>query len=247
MLITRFAREPEHKYVINVRYGNKDQYHTLKTNIYSLYWILARLKKGYSPIIGICGDQRDGKSWFAMFFAYFISGMMHKKFNINDNIVYGQADISVKLKQVENDVIVLDEASYSYYKREWFKKPHRFLSKIIFTQGRKSIAYIFVTPFINDVDKAFTKHFDIMISVKTRGIAKAYRIYKKHMAFTDRENRRWWWDDIKLDTKDMPIAFKRLLREYKKVSEQKKDEIEQKEEMEDKEEKKTFKQILRRA
>lgn len=219
-MATSFARTPDYQY--NLKY-NKN---TLQTNVYSLYWIISRMVRGYSPIIGICGDQRDGKSWFAVYFAYIIMKFFKRPLDIKDHLVYDANGIDNVLLNLKLDVLILDEASYMYYKREWYKRPHIDLSKIIFVQGRKALAYIFVSPFINDVDKAFTKHFDIIIYVKRRGICKIYKMKKNHMAFSDRENKRIWWDDLRLNEKKMSQEFKELLEEYKRISEKEKDRIE---------------------
>ena len=194
----KIARPPEFKYTS--QYNKDGNTRTLNTNIYTLYWLVDRLRKNYSPIIGICGDQRDGKSWFAVYIAYTLLKVMGKEFDVSRNAIYDANIVSKKLKSLVNDCVIFDEASYSYYKREWFKRPHTSLSKVIFTQGRKTLAYIFISPFINDIDKAFTKHFDIIIYSKIRGLAKCYKMRKNHMAFTDRENKRFWWDDLNLNT-----------------------------------------------
>lgn len=238
----KFNRKPEYSYSIDL-VDKKGEPHALRTRIYTLYWLIDRMRRGYSPIIGICGDQRDGKSYFAVYISYIILKMFGKKFSIERHTVYNAKDINLKLSRITNEPIILDESSYTYYKREWYKKPHLALSKIIFTQGRKTIAYIFVSPFINDIDKAFTKHFDIILDVKGRGFAKSYKMYKKHMAFSDRENKKWWWDDIILNIGKLPADFKQILKIYKKNSEIEKDKIEREDQKKDGS--KTFKDILR--
>lgn len=239
-MIGRFFRRPRFKYAIKI-------VRTEVTNIYVLFWILKRLKRGYSPIIGICGDQRDGKSWFAMWFLWKILSVFDKQFDPEKHLIYSPKEIDSKLAGITEDVIVFDEAAYSYYKRLWYRSPNTSLSKIIFVQGRRVRAYIFISPFINDIDKAFTKHFDVIIDVQRRGIAKTYRMKKRHMAFTDRENKPKWKGDILLDTENMPDEFLNVLAQYKEVSERKKDELEAEDKEEEENRNMTVKEILRRV
>lgn len=239
-MITKFFRRPKLQYKVKI-------VRTLITNVYVLFWIIKRLKAGYSPIIGICGDQRDGKSWFAMWFVFMILAVFGKVFDSKKHLIYSPKDIDEKLAGIKEDVVLFDEAAYSYYKRLWYRTPNTSLSKIIFVQGRRTRAYIFISPFINDIDKAFTKHFDVIIDVQRRGITKTYKMKKKHMAFTDRENYPVWKGDVLLDTRNMPKEFIKVLAEYKEESERMKDELEHEDREETEKREPTAKEILRKV
>lgn len=238
-MIGGFYRQPQFRYTIKLD-------RTLETNIYVLFWIMKRLRGGYSPIIGVCGDQRDGKSWFAMYFVYMILKMFKKHFEAEKHMIYSPNDIDQRLEGMTEEVILFDEAAYSYYKRLWYKSPNTSLSKIIFVQGRRTRAYIFISPFINDIDKAFTKHFDIIIDVQRRGIAKTYKMKKKHMAFSDRENFPIWSGDVSLNTRKIEQGFKDVLEVYKKESERMKDQLENEYKDDEQAQALTVKQMLRR-
>lgn len=238
-MTTSFLRRPKYRFTITAE-------KTISTNIFVLYWVIKRLKSGYSPIIGVCGDQRDGKSWFAMWFLYMILNAFNKTFDPEKHLIYSPKDIDKKLEGMKEEVILFDEAAYSYYKRLWYKSPNTSLSKIIFVQGRRVRSYIFISPFINDIDKAFTKHFDIIIDVQKRGIAKTYKMKKKHMAFTDRENYPVWKGDIKMNKYQMTDEFIKVLDIYKEASEKMKDELEQ-EYKEDETQALSVKDILRKC
>lgn len=240
-MIGGFYRQPQFKYRL------KFNDNIINTNIYVLFWILKRLRGGYSPIIGVCGDQRDGKSWFAMWFVYMILKMYNKTFHADQHLIYSPNDIDQKLEGLTEEVVLFDEAAYSYYKRLWYKSPNTSLSKIVFVQGRRKRAYIFISPFINDIDKAFTKHFDVIINVQKRGIAKTYKMKKKHMAFSDRENVPIWKGDIKLDKRQLEEEFIKVLQEYKEESERMKDMLESEYKDEEAAQQLSMKQILRRV
>ena len=210
------------KFVIDV-INEKGEKNRVSTNLYFLMHILNKMKKGYSPIVGICGQQRDGKSYFGVWLSYIIMKAFGKTFNLERNTVYDPSGALSKINVLSFEALLLDEAAFGYYKREWWEKQHRTFAKIIITQGRKAICYIFVSPFVGDIDKAFVKHFDIIIDVKKRGLAKVFKYTKKYRSRREYDNIEIHMDDLILEEKNLPKAD---WEAYKTYSNKEKDKIE---------------------
>jgi len=194
------------------------------TNLHFLNKILKRMLKGYSPIICICGGQRNGKSFIAVWISYLVMKAFSKRIDWNKNAVYDPIETTRKITSLSEEIFMLDEASSSFHKREWFKRINIAFSKIIITQGRKTLCYIFVSPFVNDIDKSFTKHFDFIVRVQTRGNIKVFKVMKRFDSML--ENRTTYQihqDDVKVFMKDVP---KKLWEDYNDFSNKEKDRIE---------------------
>ncbi len=207
-----------YKYELSI--GNKK----IQTNLHFFNRILSKMMRGYSPIICICGEQRNGKSFIGVWLAYLIMTAFGKKIDWNRNSAYDPVETSTKLMDIEKEVFMLDEASSSFHKREWYKRINIAFSKIIITQGRKVICYIFISPFVNDIDKTFTKHFDFIVRVQTRGKIRVFRVKKKYDQLN--ENRSTYYmhqDDVSVRMKDVPTH---LWKQYQKFSNDEKDRIE---------------------
>lgn len=238
----KIKERPKEIFEINFL-DEKNDLVTVKTTLRSINYIVNKMINGYSPIICIVGEQRIGKSYFAIWLGYTVCKIFGKKFDINKHTVYDPKQAIRKIKDIEREPFILDESSYSYYKREWYEKSHTVFSKIILTQGRKAICYIFVSPFIRDIDKSFGQHFHIIIKVKKRGLAKVF--YKKRFYSEMRDKDILvFMDDISLSKGDIP---KEIWDQYDKFSNNEKDKIENElEQISLDRDKLNFKQILRR-
>jgi len=165
-----------------------------------------------------------------------------KGMDFERNLVYDPKEALKKIKPLNLEALILDESSYAYYKREWYDKKHHIFAKIIITQGRKSILYIFISPFINDIDKAFNKHFNIVVDVKKRGFAKVYGYKKNYRSRRENDNLEFHFDDLYLKETDIP---KDIWEKYKKQSVKEKDKIERELEKTSRPKKLTLNQVLR--
>lgn len=216
--------EEQKPYIYDFKVSNKSgSIKQVKTNLHFLNLILKRMMRGYSPIIGVCGEQRDGKSFIGIWISYIVMSALSKKMDCIRNCVYDPLETVTKLKDLYMEVFMLDESSSSFHKREWWKRINIAFSKIIITQGRKVLLYIFVSPFINDIDKSFTKHFDFIIDVKKRGIIKVFNVRKKHRSMKEVPVYYFHLDDVEVPLKAVP---KKLWEEYKKFSHSEKDRLE---------------------
>lgn len=198
----------------------------IDTNIIFMIKLLKRLRAGYSPLILIVGSQRIGKSFVGLYISYMFMKMVGKEFNkdkLNDFTFYDPIEAITKLGDKELEPLIIDEAGSLLTKREWYKKSHIALDKIIQTQGYKTMLYIFISPFAIDIDKTFLKHFDFLIRVDDRGYFKTFQLFKKYDEFSqDKVVRRMFLDDVYLNKKVLP---KELWKAYTEFS------IEEKEKM----------------
>ena len=237
MPIIQKLREPE-TYEIDI-HNDQGTKSIVRTRLRTINYILKKMSNGYSPIIVITGEQRIGKSYFAVWLAYLICSAFRKKFIMERHVVYEPKKMLNKISALNTEPFILDESSYAYYYKEWYQKTHIIFSKILITQGRKVLCYIFVTPKEEDIDKSFIRHFHLKFKVIRRGFAKVFYIYKRKSL----KEPGIHMDDIRLDLGDYP---KSLWDDVDVFSETEKDKIEKELTKQNKEEKINIKQILRR-
>lgn len=155
---------------------------------------------GFSPIVIIEGEQQMGKSFYAIWLSYVVCNILEKKYDLNRHTAYDPKQAMKMLNDLTGEPAVLQESAYAFHFQEYYKKPNIIFSKIIITQGRKVLLYIFCSPKESDIDKKFRKHFHIKIKVIRRRIAKIY--YIKNRKKLDDIGR--FMDDVELDIRNFP-------------------------------------------
>ncbi len=189
---------------------------TIDTNQIFLHKLFTRLKNGYSQLVIICGQQRIGKSFIAIWLAYLYMIIQNKPFDPKNHTFYDPIKSIEGLGGIDKEPLVVDEAGSLLTKREWYKKTHTALDRMIQTQGYKTMLFIFVSPFTSDIDKTFQKHFDFQLRVDGRGRYKAFQIFKKYDEFRqEKSTRRMFLDDVRLKITDIP---KKIWDDYMEFS-----------------------------
>ncbi len=156
-------------------------YPKYKTNIYLIGEAIKKMKRGYSPIILICGKQRSGKSFIALWIARLIMLHLHKKkFNPKTHVFFDPLKAIIEIDNIEKQPIIIDEAGVLLHSGEWWEKLHIAFDKVIQTQGYKCNCYIFVLPFATDLDKKFRKHIDYQVLMRRRGYFSVFEFIKKY-------------------------------------------------------------------
>lgn len=196
---------------------------TVRTKFTFIDQLCKKLRNGYSPIIGICGGQRTGKSFIGLWIALLIYKLTEKEF-IPGNITFYDPEQAIKkLKDKEREVILIDEAGDVMDYQEWHKKTHRALRSMINTQAYKNNLYIFISPFLAQIDKSLRIHCDFIIHVKARGRFLAWKYAKKYDAEEIKKGTsKVFLDNGGISMKEIP---KPIWNEYLKHS------IEEKEKM----------------
>lgn len=201
---------------------------TLITDQYLLSKLYRRLKKKYTVLIIICGQQRIGKSFIAIYLSYMMMKLLGKDYNPTKNTFYEPMKAIKELGDVDSEPFVIDEAGSLLSRREWFNQTHQALDKIIQTQGYKTMLYIFVSPFASDIDKIFQKHFDFILRVDERGRYKAFQIIKKYDEFKqEKSTKRIFLDDVRIKKGAIP---KEIWEKYFNFSIQEKEKLRKKKE-----------------
>lgn len=178
---------------------------TLDTNQYFLHKLFTRMKKGYSQLIIICGQQQVGKSFIGIWLCYLFMALQKKEYNPIKHTFYDPIMAIIGLERKNLEPLLIDEAGSILTKREWYDKTHIALDKMIQTQGYKTMLYIFISPFTSDIDKTFQKHFDFQIRVDDKGRYKVFQIFKKYDEFKhEKSTRRRFLDDVRLKMTDLP-------------------------------------------
>lgn len=178
------------------------------TNLLFLYKLIRHLKKGFSPIIGICGSQRIGKSFVGVWLSYKLMELMGKQYTPIDHTFYEPVKAIENLEGRRQDPLMIDEAGDILNRREWYAQTHIALSNIINTQAYKGMIYIFISPFISDIDKTFTKHFYFLLRVDDFGRFKAFQYKKKYDAREEKKAvKRIFLDDVYVTMNDLPSGL----------------------------------------
>lgn len=178
---------------------------TIDTNLFYLAKTFKKIKEGYSPIIGICGKQRTGKSLLAVWLCYMFMEFMNKEYDPTKYTFYDPIAAVSNLEDQDRIPLLIDEAGSILHRREFYERLHQSLNKVIQTQGYKTILYIFVSPFISDIDKSFTKHFDFILRVDKRGRYKAFEVMKRYdQNDANKSSYKRFMDDVAIKLSDVP-------------------------------------------
>lgn len=196
---------------------------TLHTNQYFIHYLFSLIKRGYSPMVIICGKQRIGKSFIAVWLSYLMMKLLDKEYDPIKHTFYDPIKSTESLERQDKIPLMIDEAGSILARREWQRKTHAVIDTAVQTAGYKSILWLFVTPFTSDVDKLFLKHFDFQVRVDNRGFYKAFRIVKKYDAFKPEDSmKRKFLDQISIPIKSLP---KDIWIRYRKYSKEEKDKM----------------------
>lgn len=188
-----------------------------------IYQLLMKLKNGYSPIIGICGCQQTGKSFVGIWLSMLIYNIKGIDFDPTRITFYEPDEAMKSLEKKNRDVVFIDEASDVMDYQEWHKQTHRALRSCVNTQAYKNNLYIFVAPFLVQVDKSIRIHCDFIIRVAKRGNIKVWKINKKYDADNlNQATYRIFLGDILIRMRDVPSE---TWKKYKEYSYEKKEEI----------------------
>lgn len=178
---------------------------TLKTKFVFVEQLALKMKNGYSPIVAICGGQRTGKSFIGLWVANIIYQLNGKDFDPSTITFYDPEKAIKTLKNKERDVVMIDEAGDVMDYQEWSKKTHRALRSMINTQAYKNNLYIFISPFVAQVDRSLRIHCDFIIHVKSRGRFLVWKYGKKYDAEDIKETtRRIFLDNGGIRMSDIP-------------------------------------------
>lgn len=212
------------KYVENDPYREVNLWGSnIRTSSVFIYQLLKKLKNGYSPIIGICGCQQTGKSFVGVWISQLIYLIKKLDFDPTQITFYEPEKAMEELENKNKDVLLIDEASDVMDYQEWYKQTHRALRSMVNTQAYKNNLYIFIAPFLVQVDKSIRIHCDFEIRVTKRGTFKVWKVVKKYDADNiNKATYRVFLDYINIKMSDVP---KETWNKYKLYSFEQKEEI----------------------
>lgn len=188
-----------------------------------IYQLLKKLQNGYSPIVGICGCQQTGKSFVGVWLSHLIYEIKKIKFDPREITFYEPDKAMETLESKNKDVLLIDEASDVMDYQEWYKQTHRALRSMVNTQAYKNNLYIFIAPFLVQIDKSIRIHCDFEIRVTKRGAFKVWKIVKMYDADNiNNATYRVFLDYLSIKLSDIP---KQVWNSYKKYSYEQKEEI----------------------
>jgi len=197
---------PSQETIFNIEMRNENkEMRKMITNSFFIYQLFRKIQNGFSPLIVICGSQRIGKSFIALWLCNLLAEMTGKPFNMRKNTFYEPLEAIEKLEEKSKEAIFIDEASDIMDAREWYDQTHHALRSMINTQAYKTLMYIFVSPFVVDIDKSVRKHFDFKIRVDARGRFKCFKYIKKYgQEEIKKVTEQIFLDDMGIKLSDLP-------------------------------------------
>lgn len=197
----------------------------IKTTSSFIYQLFKKLNNGYSPIVGICGVQRGGKSFVGVWLTYLLYKIRGLEYNFEKLTFYEPDKAMESLEEKNRDAMLIDEASDVIDYQEWYKQTHRALRSMVNTQAYKNNLYVFIAPFLVQINKSIRIHCDFEVRVTKRGVFKVWKIIKRYDAdHIKNATYRLFLDDMSIKMSDVP---KELWKQYKEFSYKKKEEIAQ--------------------
>jgi len=142
--------------------------------------VIREMRKGYSPIILVCGRPRSGKSHAGLTLASIFSTLhFYKWYNYKAQFFFFPKDLIKAMDDTGGQIMVLDEAGASLNKRAWQSDFSFAFDKVLQTQGFLQNTYIFILPFASDLVKDCRKYVDYVIKTQKRGTLKIRKVIKK--------------------------------------------------------------------
>lgn len=197
------------EYIIKI--GKKE----IKTKLRIINRILTRMKAGMSPIILIVGNQRYGKSFLACWLGYILMKSLGKEFSVKRNCIYTLEQAVELIDNTTKEVLIFDEMIGMGYKREFWKKEHFHLTKILNVLAYKQMIYIMILPMAKDLDSSFASQVELVLWTKKRGIVIVQKPRKNYTRFYAKDDYRVPYDKFSISMKAVP---KEIWKDYKKYS-----------------------------
>jgi hypothetical protein len=198
--------------------------HEYKTPSHFIDQLFRKLNRGFSPIIGICGEQQNGKSFIGVYVTWLIHRIgpeASEDFDPTKNTFYDPETAIMSLIGKRRSVTLIDEAGAILDYREWWDKAHQSIRHIVNTQAKNNNCYIFISPFISEIDKSARKHFSFKIIVTKRGVFKTFKYIKRYDAEdASKSMYALFLDDLSINLKDMP---KEIWKKYLDFSSEQKE------------------------
>ena len=201
--------------------GNLRTFNAVSNFEFQLY---KKIKNGYSPIIMICGEQRIGKSAYALSLCNNFSNFMYEEdFNFKKYSFYDTERVLVEMGDMVKRVILIDEGGESMDYLDWYEKIAKAMRSMINTQAFRGNVYVIINPFVVEILKNIRKHFNFKCYVIDRGQVKIWKYIKKHHAEKqEKASYPIFLDSITFKLSDIP---KGMFEGYKEFSESEKEKI----------------------
>lgn len=129
-------------------------YRENKTNMITLDFLIARLRRGYAPIHLVVGEQRSGKTWFAIWLAE----QIQPDFDVMTGLVTSIEDFAKIFSKANQQVIILDEAGVSLDPMRSAEITQRCYSHIIQSQAVRQNLIILCLPCASDFGHTHKTH-----------------------------------------------------------------------------------------
>lgn len=146
-----------------------------------------RKERKKDSVIIIVGERRSGKSFSAIKLAEKICERNGKKFDVRTNLFFEPIDFLKRFNEIEDDVIILDEASEHIDRRSWWDIQNKIFSSLITREGFRRNVVILTFPVLSDLDKRairLSSHLVTMFGIdhdKQISYGMAYKLKLYHL------------------------------------------------------------------
>lgn len=170
-------------------------------------FIRNRMRKGRDTVILVCGEQRNGKTRFALRKCWDLEG---KRFDVKKQLVVNCNDFLDRFKQFKRRNIIYDEIGKDLDPYRAMDDINRAFGHVVQSQAYRGNVLWLITPFITDVAKMHRKHVRAAVQMVGRGHYILWRPYVNHADFNENKIKKEAMEEIA----GIPLPPKKIEKVY---------------------------------
>lgn len=147
-------------------------------------FIRNKMKKKRDVVILVCGEQRNGKTFDAIFWA----NLIDKNFDLRQQMVVNCDDFLDRFKKFKRRNIIYDEAGKDLDPMRAMSDINRAVAIVLQSQAYKGNIVWIITPFMDDIAPSSLKHIRCVVEMVGRGHYVLWKPIIRHVSF-NRKNK----------------------------------------------------------
>lgn len=172
--------------------------------------IVHKWKEGHSPVILICGETGNGKTYTGLRLGEELKNILGVKFSIKDSMFTRLDSLLISYLGSKETIFMIDEAKKHLSAREWWSDFNTAFSEITNTQRYRRNIYIVIVPLAKSLARDHRDMLDIIIEMKDKGYASTYALSRRWAEIRKFEVWRYWLGNMTIS-----LPSKKLIKEYK--------------------------------
>ncbi len=154
-------------------------------------WVRNRIRRGFSPIVLVVGEQRIGKTCMALKLA----SMIDKNFSVEKQMFFDIISFARAVDKYKKRVLIVDEAGIELDTYRFSDIRQRCFSHIVQSQAYKQNTLFIVLPHSSDLAKCHRKYVKALLVVSGHG---TYIFYRPFVPY---------WDMNEIEFKSRKIEY----------------------------------------